>query len=123
MKKLTPFHVRGKIKFPWKPTADRVFVYPCPPSETYIPGGHIVIPDAHREFYFQGIGVVLAVGPGFFDNKGKWRGMPTALVPGVFVKYDQTVPWRQIVIAPDGKEYAVVLCGAADISGVVEFDE
>lgn len=121
-KKPTPFHVRGKIRFPWRPTSDRAFIYPCPPPDTYIPGGRIVIPDAHKDFYFQGIGVLLAVGPGFFDDKGKWHGVPVDLIPGVLVKYDQTVPWRQVETAPDGKDYVIVLCGAADISGVVEFE-
>lgn len=121
MKKPTPFHVRGKVKFPWRPTADRAFIFPCPPPTTYIPGGLICIPEKFQEEYLQGIGVLLAIGPGFFDDKGKWHRIPSDLVPGVYVQYNLEVPWRHIQTAPDGKKYSIVLCGAADISGVVEF--
>jgi hypothetical protein len=98
-----------------------VFIFPCPPPEKYIPGGVIEIPEKLRQEYGQGIGILLAVGPGFFTDKGRWRSVPKDLVPGIYVKYDQTVPWRHIETAPDGKEYSIVLCGVADISGVVEF--
>lgn len=120
-KPITPFHIKGKIQFPWKPTSDRVFIYPCPSPEKFIPGGVVEIPEKFRENYNQGIGVVLATGPGFFDKKGKWNGVPEDLAPGVYVKYNQDVPWKQVERAPDGNEYVLVLCGASDILGVVDF--
>lgn len=120
-KNLTPFHVRGKIRFPWKPTLDRAFIFPCPPPTTFIPGGHLIIPDILRGEYTEGIGVLLAIGSGFYDDKGKWHRVSSSLIPGVYVKYDQSVPWRQIETAPDGKQYTIIFCGSSDISGVVEF--
>jgi len=121
MKRLSPFHVRGKVRFPWRPTADRVFIFPCPPPTHYIPDGLLEIPEKFQAEYVQGIGILLAIGPGFFDDKGKWHGVPKELVPGVYVKYDQEVPWRHIETGADKKKHAIIFCGASDISGLVEF--
>lgn len=119
----TPFHVRGKLIFPWRPTADRAFIYPCPPPSTFISGGLIEIPDAHKHFYFQGVGVLLAIGPGYHDDEGRWHGVSSDLVPGAFVQFDSSVPWRHVQEAPDGKLYDLILCGARDIHGIVDFYE
>lgn len=122
MKKITPFHIRGEVRFPWRPTADRAFIFPCPPPTTFVPGGLIQIPEVQQSYYFQGIGVLLAIGSGFFDDKGKWHGVAADLVPGMYVKYNQDVPWRHVEEAPDGKRYPIILCGCSDISGAVDFE-
>lgn len=122
MKRVTPFHTfRGRVKFPWRPTTDRAFIFSCPPPTHYIPGGLVEIPEVFQAEYIQGIGILLAIGLGFYDDKGKWHSVPSDLVPGVYVKYDQNVPWRHAEMGLDGKMYSLILCGAADISGVVEF--
>ncbi len=115
----TPFHnKKGRIKFPWSPTGDRVFIFPCPPPETFIEGGVIEIPVQFREDYKKEYGILLAVGPGFTDKAGKWRGTPPELIPGSVVVYDVSVPWRAQVEGLDGNNHVVVLCGVTDILGV-----
>jgi len=106
--------------FPWKPTSDRAFIFPSPPPETFIKGGVIEIPEQFREDYRQGCGVLLAVGPGFYDRKGRWQSVLPELFPGVEVVFDVFVPWRAIAEGQDGQKYVVVMCGATDILGVTD---
>lgn len=118
--KTTPFHTPdGAIVFPWRPTSDRAFIFPFPPPETFIEGGVIEIPEQFREEHRQGYGILLAVGPGFFSDKGKWRGILPELVPGTEVVFDVSVPWRAIATGQDGEKHLVTMCGATDILGVV----
>jgi co-chaperonin GroES (HSP10) len=115
----TPFHDKsGNLVFPWAPTADRAFIWPSPPPETFIDGGCIEIPDIYRDEYRKGYGILLAVGRGYYDKRGKWRPTPFELSPGDCVVYDVTVPWREVVEGVDGKKHVVVLCGVTDIQGV-----
>lgn len=119
--KSTPFHAAdGSIVFPWKPTSDRAFIFPSPPPETFIEGGVIEIPEQFREEHRQGYGVLLAIGPGFFDRRGKWKSILPDLSPGMEVVYDVSVPWRAIAEGQDGQNHLVVMCGATDILGVVD---
>jgi len=116
---ITPFHTsEGEIQFPWKPTADRAFIFPSPPPETFIEGGVIRIPETLQLDYRKGYGVLLAVGPGFYNKKGRWCPTLPELSPGCHIYYDVTVPWREVVIGVDGKEHVVVFCGASDIMAV-----
>ena len=102
-----------EIHFPYKPIRDIVFIYPTPPPETF-KGSQIVIPEDHREFYLDGKGIVVAVGPGYYDKKLKvFRSMQ--LEVGDRVIYDKTVPWVDSVIGLDGKEHVIVFCGEQDV--------
>lgn len=117
----TPFSTKsGKVKFPWNPTADRVFIFPSPPPETIGEKRIILIPEKFREEHIDQRGILLAVGPGFFDDKGRWNPTPPELVPGVTVIYDYTVPWRALARGQDKEKHLVVLCGVGDILGVVQ---
>lgn len=117
----TPFHDKqGNIHFPWQPTSDRVFIYPSPSPGKFQKDGLIEILPLYRDFYHDGTGVVLAVGKGFYTEKGKWESVPSLLKPGIKVYFDKTVPWRQVVHGLDGKEYHIVLCGATDVLCVIE---
>lgn len=119
--KSTPFHSTDRdIVFPWKPTSDRAFIFPSPPPETFIEGGVIEIPEHFREEYREGYGVLLAIGPGFFDEKGRWKSVLPELSPGMEVVYDVSVPWRAIAVGQDGEKHLVVMCGATDILGVAD---
>jgi hypothetical protein len=116
---ITPFHTsEDTIAFPWKPTGDRAFIYPSPPPETFIEGGLIEIPEPFREEYRQGYGILLAVGPGFTDPKGRWKGTLPDLYPGCYVVYDVSVPWRAMAKGQDGENHLVIMCGTGDILGV-----
>jgi co-chaperonin GroES (HSP10) len=116
----TPFHNEdGIIEFPYQPTFDRVFIFPSPPPEAF-GQGIIMIPEDQREFYREGVGIVLAVGEGYFNEKGKWCPVPSLLVPGVKVHFDVTVPWEHYIRGLDGDLHRIVLCGTADLSTVIE---
>jgi len=118
---ITPFHdEQGNINFHWNPTADRVFIYPSSPPEKFQEKGLIEIPKLFQDFYQEGIGILLAAGPGFYDERGKWKAVSSLLKPGVKVYYDITVPWKQVVQGLDGKQYVVVLCGESDVLCVLE---
>jgi hypothetical protein len=116
----TPFHDENEdIKFPYQPTSDRIFLFPSPPPETF-GEGIIEIPKNQQEFYREGIGIVLAVGSGFFNEKGVWRPVSKLLVPGVKVHFDITVPWEHYVRGLDGEHHRIVLCGSEDIHIIIE---
>jgi len=120
MSKSNPFQdKKGNIQFPLEPTLDRVFILPSPPPEKFH-GSSILIPDMFQEYYKRGIGILLAVGPGYYDVKGKWHPTSPQLKVGAKVCYDVSVPWEEILTGLDGKQHAVVLCGNADVYGVFE---
>ena len=116
-----PFeNLNGELEFPWQPTLDRAFLYPFPLPKKY-GNGLIEIPEAHQEFYKGSKAILLAVGPGFFDKKGKWIPVTDQLKPGQIVCFDNTIPWEYKLKGNDGNMYTVFLCGVNDIYGV--FDE
>lgn len=99
----------GSIDFPYRPTGDKVFVWPDPEPEYY--KGTIYIPEFIRER--DGYGVILAIGKGYYDRRGKWH--PTSLKVGERIIYDKNVPWSMEVEAPDGNKYTVVYMGEQDV--------
>ena len=118
----TPWHSKeGKIQFPYRAILDRVFVYPDLLPERYESKENLIeIPTQFREFYQEGVGTVLSIGPGYQDDNGKWHYILNQLKPGVHIRFDKTVPWRVNVKGLDGKEYSVVICGYSDVYGVIE---
>jgi co-chaperonin GroES (HSP10) len=117
-----PFEdVEGNIQFPLNPTLDRIFLIPSPPPEKFEDTGLIFIPEQFREDYVKHLGIVLAVGPGHYNQKGKWCPVSPKLKPGSLVYYDITVPWRHTAKDVDGVEQLVVLCGASDILGIISY--
>lgn len=111
-----PFYCEecGAIKSPWKPLRDIALIYPIPVKDTYAMGGQVVIPDNYKQFYRKGEGVLLAVGPGYYDTK-KFCPTNPQLTTGSFVRYNPEVPWSLPVIATDDKEHILIICGAQDI--------
>lgn len=110
---------KGNIHFPLNPTFDRIFLVPSPPPEKFEDDGVIFIPQQFRMDYVKNIGILLAVGPGYYNKKGVWCSVPSQLKPGVRVYYDVTVPWRHTAKDLDGEEREIILCGATDILGIV----
>lgn len=78
----------GSLLFSHKATRDIVFVFPTPVPEKL---GSFFIPDEYKENYRDEFGIVLSIGPGYYDKKGKFN--PTTLQEGSLVVYDRDVPW------------------------------
>jgi len=117
----TPFHDEsGKIQFPWEPITDNAFIYRLPTPEKFNPTGTVLIPDILKEYFQPGLGILLAIGPGYFDKKGKYYPTPEELKPGVLVSFDPNVPWFMAARGVDGRFYKVVVCRTGDILGIVE---
>ena len=116
----TPFHSeKGKLKFPYRSLRDMVFIWPDPPPEKLGKKQLIYIPEYLKKRYQDGVGTILSIGLGYTNNKGKHYSTPFELKPGVKVLFDIRVPWGMYIKGQDGKKYYVVLCGVADIFGLV----
>jgi hypothetical protein len=120
-KNTTPFHdQKDNLTFPYRAVEGKCFIYPCPPPETLGKDNLISIPQEYQEYYQDGTGILLSIGPGYYDKKNKWNPTDPKLKPGVKVFFDKTVPWEIHVYGNDRKRYRVVVCTEADIYGVVE---
>jgi hypothetical protein len=118
-KQLTPWHdKKGKLNFPYQPLRDLVFVIPTPPPEKVGRENLLHIPDQFRRRHQDGTGIVLAIGLGYQNDKGKWFRPSPELRPGVKVYFDNKVPWGHYFLGLDGKEHFVFLCGVADVLGI-----
>lgn len=116
---ITPFHNKeGKIKFPYRALQSIVFIFPVPPPKTLGREGIISLPEEFRDNYQDKTGIVLSVGPGYYDKKNIWN--TTCLTPGTKVYFDNTVPWHLFTRALDGIEYKIPICVEADILGIIE---
>ena len=118
----TPFHnKKGKIVLKFKPLRDICLIYPIQPKNTMGDKDTILIPEQYKDRYHKPEGVVLAIGPGYYDAKnGMYRKVSQELKPGVKVTFDLNVPWRQTIKGVDGKPYVVVVCTEQDIQCVCE---
>jgi hypothetical protein len=133
----------------FKATGDRSFVWPIPKEKTYLPNGVIERPPSAIDVEDQlsgrsPYGIVLSLGPGYGSNVSKCCGanvikkaVPTCthcnsecfyeytfhpvqgIERGTMVVYDMQVPWRQHFKTLQGDYELVVMCGAADINGIV----
>lgn len=121
-KQLTPFHTKeGKLEFPYRAILDRVFIFPTPPPERFRSKRNLItIPKSQRKQYQDGTGILLSVGPGYYDKKGEWHPTTGQLEPGQKVLFDSSVPWSINIEGVDGKKYFVVICGVQDVRCVVE---
>ena len=106
----------GAIKFPLRPLGDKIFLF-SDPIETHI--GVIEIPATYRKEKRR-TGTVVAVGKGYYDDKGRYH--KTTLEVGERVSYNFTVPWKMTVKGSDGKDYRVELMGERDVQLILESD-
>ena len=104
----------GAIKSPWRAIRDIAIIYPIPIKDTYKEQGKVVIPDQYKGFYKKGEGVLLSIGPGYYDDK-KFHPVTNQLVPGALVRYNKDVMWAITETGVDGKEHVLTICGAQDI--------
>lgn len=116
----TPFHNKeGKLVFPYQPIRDIVFVWPCPPPEKVGKESLLYLPEDHRKTFHDGTGVLLSIGSGYKDNKGKWYTPSPKLTPGTRVAFDINAPWGEYFLGQDKKMHYVVICGVEDVNAVV----
>ena len=98
------------IVFRWKPLHDLLYIYPL--AEKRYKSSVLEIPTKYNKEY-KGIGIVLAVGYGYWKDEGVF--CKTQLLVGNKVLYNKDVPWSAKYDAPDGKTYSVVICGEQDV--------
>ena len=112
----------GAIKFPMRPLGDKVFIVSDPVSDFVGTTGLIKIPDEYKPKKRR-TGTVVAVGKGYYDNKGKFH--PTSIKVGERVAYHFGVPWSMDVEGQDGKQHRVEYMGEKDIQMILDndFDE
>ena len=112
----TPFFdkLNNTFSFPYKLIYDRVYVWPIQIKETF---GKIIIPEKYQKEYASPLGLVLAVGDGYFSNKGFIK---TEVKVGDIVLYDKQVPWKMNVRGIDDKLYEIIYLGERDIVGRIE---
>jgi co-chaperonin GroES (HSP10) len=111
------------IQFSIKAVRDVVFLWPIPLPKTFVEGGLIVRTDKSMdvkdEMYGRSeYGIILSVGPGYYDNKKFHR--TCELKVGSKVIYDSKVPWCMDVLGFDNKMHTVIYCGIRDIQAVIE---
>lgn len=121
---VVPFYCKlcGAIKFPYRAIRDVVFIYPEPYPEKvgsiYLPRDENYIGGGPTFRLWKPRGVVLSVGPGYWDKK-KRRFVPvTGLKVGDIVYFEKNLPkaWRSFEVeGTDGKMHKVVYCGYRDV--------
>jgi len=116
----TPWHNElNELKFPCRALHDRAFIWPLPAPERFGEEKLIEIPQIYRQYYQNGEGILLSIGPGYWESKGKWNPISDQLKPGIIVLYNKNVPWYTFVEDLEGKKQFVVICGAQDIYGPI----
>lgn len=120
-KNISPFHDKaGNLHFPFRALESKAFIYPCPPPETLGKENLICIPQEFQEHYQDKTGIIMSIGPGYYDKKNRWNPTDPHLKPGTKVFFDNSVPWSTNVLGQDGHEYKIFICVEADILGVFE---
>ena len=112
----------GAIKFPMRPLGDKVFIVSDPVATHLGESKLLVIPDEWKAKKRR-TGTVVAIGKGYYDNKGKFY--PTSIKVGQRVSYHMGVPWSMDVEGQDNKKHRVEYMGERDIQMVLDgdFDE
>ena len=108
----------GSINFPYRALHDKVFMWRIPPVPKFIKSV-IEIPKQYLEYYQDGSGIILSVGPGYWSQKGEWIASNEKVKPGTRVMIHKGVPWETRVTGLDGKRYSVTICHVVDIFGVL----
>ena len=94
-RQLTPWHdERGNLKFPYQPLRDLVFIFPTPPPKKVGDERLLYVPEQFRKQHQDKTGIVLAIGPGYQNDKGKWFRPSSELRPGVRVYFDNSTTLR-----------------------------
>jgi co-chaperonin GroES (HSP10) len=117
--KQCPYISDWNIGFDYRPLRDICFIWPFPTPTTLGSLGVIEIPEQFRKKHKTNYGILLAIGPGYQDDKGKIHDTYPELIPGAIVLYDKTVPWF-IIDEIDNQKIYIVTCTQGDIKGIME---
>jgi len=117
---LTPFHDPSTKELIWKyrPLNDFAFIFPIL-KETIKKKSIIEIPEHLKKSVLSDYGIVLAIGPGWYDKRNKFHSTDM-IKPGMKVLYDKTVPWDIKIKGLDGTTYRIMMCTYKDIKGIVD---
>jgi len=132
---------KGNIHLHRRPLRDICYVWVLPAPTHHGLKQLIEIPEHVRGEYKEGVGILLAAGPGWWGPDVKRRDPfnptrykeqtkeelrykfhPTSdqLKPGALVKFNKWVPWNDCVPDLKGNDCWVKMCTASDIEGIIE---
>jgi len=117
--KQCPYISDWNVGFGYRPLRDICFIWPFPKPETLGSLGVISIPEQFKKLHKNSYGILLAIGPGYQDDKGRYHSTQPDLIPGTIVLYDKSVPWF-IIDKVDDKDTFIVMCGECDIKGIIK---
>jgi len=121
---LTPFYdkVAKALKFNFRPLHDFAFIFPLV-EKRFRKGAKtssiIEIPAFALEEYVDDTGIVLAIGPGYYDKKNKFHST-ASIKAGMLVAYDKRVPTAMLTKGLDGRQHRIVICGYQDMGAIVD---
>ena len=102
----------GGIKFPYQALNGIVFIWPKPLADSQ---GKLFIPEVLRDQFKTSLGIVLSSGKGCIDKRTQ-AYIESEIAQGDIVAYDNSVPWKMKMKAPDGKEYDVIMANILDVN-------
>jgi co-chaperonin GroES (HSP10) len=95
------------------PVRDLVFVWQKPIVEKV---GSIFIPEISQKWFQAEVGVVVAVGKGYLDER---KFNPTTLIPGLVVIFEKRVPWR-INVCHNNVMHELWIMGEPDVKLILD---
>lgn len=121
---LTPWHdFKGISHFPYQAVQDKVFIYrtAAPVKFSGKESSVIEIPGDFQKYHRDGSGILMSIGPGWYDTNGKWHSTSDQLIVGMKVSFDKSVPWGWYDdTALDGQQHFIVVCGYRDLYGEIK---
>lgn len=117
---LTPFHDSfNKLHFKYRPLRDICFIWQVEPPKTLGKLGIIEMATQFIRNHKKGEGILLAVGPGYHSQDGKFHPTSDQLRVGLKVQYDQSVPWSAPIEDLEGELRTVTMCTTSDLRMVI----
>jgi hypothetical protein len=128
----------GSVWSEYRPLRDIVVLWAFNDYPPWIYNTDIIIPEAAVNHAQSDLGIVLRVGPGYFDRdkvapkrghldlESMLPGMRRPIVRtdsinvGDIVTYDKGVPWAIPMLGLDRNPHHIVFCGALDVFTLVE---
>ena len=109
----------AEVKFNYRVLRDMAVIWQYEPPIVY-GKGLLHVPPGFEDNHKVGVGVLLAIGPGYYDKKDKWIPVNDRLIPGVIVEYDMSIPWTfpEPVIDLLGNSHRLPMCPSVNIFGV-----
>lgn len=106
----------GGLYIKTKMILDRVCIWPDKAEDKYR-GTSFFIPENWKPDY-KYKGLVLDVGPGYYDKKGEWNG--TELKVGMRILFNRKCPWKLKIEDIKGELISVPIVGERDVLARIE---